>query len=126
MSLDSKGLAIFSRLSKSEPFQDNNTMDWFCKNGGVINKPVTSILWNLFSLVLLWATYCVMPKKLKIPILIIYGILMILPIYDIMQMFTLNNKQMEEKCKKLLTGKLRNSGLFSLYNFVNFIVGVIV
>ena len=126
MSIDSNGLSWVSTLTKSESFQNNITIDTLCKDGGIINKPVVSILGNLWGLLMFWGAYCSIPKKYKIPLLVVYGLLLILPIYDIIQMFTLNNKQMEEKCKGLITGKIRASGLFVLYNFVNMIVGVII
>ena len=125
MSIDSTALSVLAKF-KPEPFQNNIIIDTLCKDGGIINKPVLSILGNLWGLLMLWGAYCAIPKKYKIPLLVVYGLLLILPIYDLIQMFTLNNKQMEKKCRGILDGSLRNSGLFVLYNFVNMIVGVII
>ena len=49
---------------------------------------------------------------------------MILPIVDLVQLVILDKKQLEEKCKDLVSGKTRTGSLWTLYNIVNVCMGL--
>lgn len=119
---DAKVMSFF--LKKNEGFSLNTQN--LCKNGGLINKPVISILGNVIGLLMLYVAYCVMPNVLKIPLVVVYLLLMILPVYDIVQMFTLNKQKLEDKCVNLMNGNIRKGGIWTLYYIVNVIIGLII
>ena len=55
---------------------------------------------------MVYITYYVLPRTLKIPFLVIYGILIVLHIYDFIQLFVLSNKQLEQKCLNIVNRRI--------------------
>jgi len=116
---------MISMITKNEGFNQGINLNSMCKDGGVINKPVAILFSNIISLLMVYVTYCVLPKRLKIPFLVLYGILFTLPVYDFIQLFVLSNKQLEQKCLNIVNQRIRVDGLWKLWMTINVIVGIV-
>jgi hypothetical protein len=98
----------------------------FCKDGGILKTPITSIIVIPISIFLAYRTYCRLPKKLAIYFLIFYIPLILFSLYDVIYNNFSSNKKIEKKCLDLLNKRTRNNTLWTIYNIVNIIIGFII
>ena len=110
---------------RKESFKQRYNITNICKNGGIINRPILSIVLTAISLLIAYVTYCVLPRKLKIIFVVLYSIGLAIGLYDLIHLFILSNKKIEQKCINLITKKSRSSGLWKLWNVVSAILGFI-
>ena len=108
-----------------EQFNQRYNITNICKNGGIINRPMLSIVLTAISLLIAYVTYCVLPRKLKIPFVVLYSIGLVIGLYDLIQLFVLSNEALERKCINLITKKSRTGGMWKLWNVISTILGLL-
>ena len=104
----------------------SDALDIACKDGEILNQPEIHILGIVLSIVFAVLTFCVIPSHLKIPFVVLIVLLMVLPIVDLVQIVVFDKKQLEQKCKDIVTGKIRYGSLWTLYDIVNVCMGLFI
>ena len=85
-----------------------------------------NIIIELFILYLAYRTFCRMPSYLCIVFVLSFILVKSINIYDIVEDKKLNNEKLEEKCRGLKDGSIRNNGLWLTYDIISLLVTLLI
>jgi uncharacterized membrane protein YfcA len=103
----------------------NNLEYILCKNGGILKKPILSLISLPINLFLGYRTYCRLPKYLSNIFLLIFIILMCIFVFDIIYNNVSSNKKIENKCLDIINKRIRNNWVWTIHTILSIIVGFI-
>ena len=73
-----------------------------------------------------YRTFCRMPSYLCVVFVLSFILVKSINIYDIVEDKKLNNKKLEEKCRGLKDGSIRNNGLWLTYDIISLLVTLLI
>ena len=99
-----------------------------CKDGEFlrIRGLAVIIVIELFVLYLAYRTFCRMPSYLCVVFVLSFILVKSINIYDIVEDKKLNNEKLEEKCRGLNDGSIRNNGLWLVYDIISLLVTLLI
>ena len=120
-------------LSIKEPFRQrphtqkiSNLEHVLCKNGGMLKKPIISLISLPINLFLGYRTYCRVPQTSSKIFLLVFIITMGIFLFDIIYNNVSSNKKIEKKCLDIMNKRIRNNWTWTIHTILNIIVGFII
>tara|TARA_B110000285_G_scaffold142697_1_gene159470 strand:- start:692 stop:1162 length:471 start_codon:yes stop_codon:yes gene_type:complete len=119
--------------SIKEPFRQRphtrkiNKLEYgLCKNGGMLKKPIISLISLPINLFLGYRTYCRVPQPSSKIFLLVFIITMGIFLFDIIYNNVSSNKKIEKKCLDIMNNRIRNNWGWTIITILNVIIGIII